>query len=56
MSVITCVEDLPVLAKKRVPKAFADYANSGSCTEFAYRTNSDNGSPSMATRAGPTAL
>ncbi|WP_395824273.1 L-lactate dehydrogenase [Collimonas sp.] len=42
MSVITCVEDLRVLAKKRVPKAFYDYADSGSYTESTYRANSDD--------------
>ncbi|PFH12055.1 L-lactate dehydrogenase (cytochrome) [Collimonas sp. PA-H2] len=40
MSVITCVEDLRLLAKKRVPKAFYDYADSGSYTESTYRANS----------------
>lgn len=42
MSVITCVEDLRLLAKKRVPKAFYDYADSGSYTESTYRANSDD--------------
>jgi L-lactate dehydrogenase (cytochrome) len=36
------VEDLRVLAKKRVPKAFYDYADSGSYTESTYRANSDD--------------
>ncbi|GGX47104.1 alpha-hydroxy acid oxidase [Undibacterium squillarum] len=40
MPVITCVEDLRLLAKKRVPKAFYDYADSGSYTESTYRSNS----------------
>lgn len=39
MAVITCVEDLRILAKKRVPKAFYDYADSGSYTESTYRAN-----------------
>lgn len=39
MAVITCVEDLRVLAKKRVPKAFYDYADSGSYTESTYHAN-----------------
>lgn len=39
MTVITCVEDLRLLAKKRVPKAFYDYADSGSYTESTYRAN-----------------
>jgi len=39
MGVITCVEDLRVLAKKRVPRMFYDYADSGSWTEGTYRAN-----------------
>jgi L-lactate dehydrogenase (cytochrome) len=39
MSVITCVEDLRALAKKRVPRMFYDYADSGSWTEGTYRAN-----------------
>ncbi len=42
MAIITCVEDLRLLAKKRVPKAFYDYADSGSYTESTYRANSDD--------------
>ncbi|PUA18508.1 alpha-hydroxy acid oxidase [Glaciimonas sp. PCH181] len=42
MPVITCIEDLRVLAQKRVPKAFYDYADSGSYTEGTYRANSDD--------------
>ena len=42
MSVITTIEDLRVLAKKRVPKMFYDYADSGSWTESTYRANSDD--------------
>ena len=42
MPVITCVEDLRLLAKKRVPKAFYDYADSGSYTEGTYRANSSD--------------
>jgi len=42
MPVITCVEDLRLLAKKRVPKAFYDYADSGSYTESTYRSNSSD--------------
>jgi len=42
MPVITCVEDLRILAKKRVPKAFYDYADSGSYTESTYRANTDD--------------
>ncbi|MEI5998154.1 alpha-hydroxy-acid oxidizing protein [Paraburkholderia bengalensis] len=40
MSVITCVEDLRLMAKKRVPKAFYDYVDSGSYSEWTYRENS----------------
>ncbi|AUT73714.1 MULTISPECIES: alpha-hydroxy acid oxidase [Paraburkholderia] len=40
MSVITCVEDLRLMAKKRVPKAFYDYVDSGSYSESTYRENS----------------
>jgi L-lactate dehydrogenase (cytochrome) len=39
MSVITTIEDLRVLAKKRVPRMFYDYADSGSWTESTYRAN-----------------
>jgi L-lactate dehydrogenase (cytochrome) len=39
MSVITNIEDLRILAKKRVPKMFYDYADSGSWTESTYRNN-----------------
>jgi L-lactate dehydrogenase (cytochrome) len=37
--VITCVEDLRVLARQRVPRMFYDYADSGSWTEGTYRAN-----------------
>ena len=39
MTVITCIEDLRVLAQKRVPRMFYDYADSGSWTEGTYRAN-----------------
>ena len=42
MSVITTIEDLRVLAQKRVPRMFYDYADSGSWTESTYRANSDD--------------
>ena len=35
----TCIEDLRVLAKRRVPRMFYDYADSGSYTEATYRSN-----------------
>ncbi len=42
MPVITDIEDLRVLAKKRVPRMFYDYADSGSWTESTYRANSSD--------------
>ncbi len=39
MPLITTIEDLRVLAKKRVPRMFYDYADSGSWTESTYRAN-----------------
>ena len=39
MPTITCIEDLRVLAQKRVPRMFYDYADSGSWTESTYRAN-----------------
>ena len=39
MPVITNIEDLRVLAEKRVPRMFYDYADSGSYTESTYRAN-----------------
>jgi len=40
--VITHIEDLRVLAEKRVPRMFYDYADSGSWTEGTYRANSSD--------------
>ena len=42
MTVITTIEDLRVLAEKRVPRMFYDYADSGSWTEGTYRANSSD--------------
>ena len=42
MTVITHIEDLRILAKKRVPRMFYDYADSGSWTESTYRANSED--------------
>ena len=42
MAVITNIEDLRVLAQKRVPRMFYDYADSGSWTESTYRANEDD--------------
>jgi len=39
VTVITHIEDLRVLAEKRVPRMFYDYADSGSYTESTYRAN-----------------
>jgi L-lactate dehydrogenase (cytochrome) len=39
MTPITCIEDLRVLAQRRVPRMFYDYADSGSWTEGTYRAN-----------------
>ena len=42
MPIITNIEDLRVLAEKRVPRMFYDYADSGSWTESTYRANSSD--------------
>tara|TARA_Y100001934_G_scaffold225018_1_gene269351 strand:- start:4873 stop:6018 length:1146 start_codon:yes stop_codon:yes gene_type:complete len=42
MSVITTIEDLRVLAKRRVPKMFFDYMASGSWTETTLRQNMED--------------
>jgi L-lactate dehydrogenase (cytochrome) len=42
MPVITNIEDLRVLAQKRVPRMFYDYADSGSWTESTYRANASD--------------
>jgi L-lactate dehydrogenase (cytochrome) len=39
MRVITCVEDLRLLARRRVPRMFYDYVDSGSWTESTYHAN-----------------
>ncbi|KAF0129989.1 MAG: L-lactate dehydrogenase (cytochrome) [Xanthobacteraceae bacterium] len=39
MSVVTSIEDLRILAERRVPRMFYDYADSGSWTESTYRAN-----------------
>jgi L-lactate dehydrogenase (cytochrome) len=36
---ITCIADLRALAKRRVPRMFYDYADSGALTESTYRAN-----------------
>jgi len=45
MPVITNIEDLRVLAQKRVPRMFYDYADSGSWTESTYRANETDFQP-----------
>jgi L-lactate dehydrogenase (cytochrome) len=39
MPVIACIEDLRLLAQRRVPRMFYDYVDSGSWTESTYRAN-----------------
>ena len=43
--VITCVEDLRILARKRVPRMFYEYADAGSWTESTYRANEADFAP-----------
>ena len=42
LSKITCIEDLRVVAQRRVPRMFYDYADSGSYTQGTYRANEDD--------------
>ena len=42
MTIITTIDDLRVLAKKRVPRMFYDYADAGSWTESTYRANTED--------------
>ena len=42
MTVITSIEDLRILAQRRVPRMFYDYADSGSWTESTYRANASD--------------
>jgi len=39
---ITCIEELRLLARKRVPKMFYDYVDAGSWTEYSYRANEED--------------
>jgi L-lactate dehydrogenase (cytochrome) len=39
MTVITCIDDLKILYKRRVPKMFYDYAETGSWSEQTFRDN-----------------
>ena len=45
MTVITCIEDLRAIARKRVPRMFLDYVEAGSWTEGTLRANSDDFAP-----------
>jgi L-lactate dehydrogenase (cytochrome) len=40
--IITCIEDLRVLARRRVPRMFYDYADSGGWSESTYRANEED--------------
>jgi L-lactate dehydrogenase (cytochrome) len=40
MPVVTCIEDLRLLHRKRAPRPFYDYVDSGSYSEGTYRANS----------------
>ncbi len=42
MTTITCVEDLHRLYRRRVPRMFVDYCDSGSWTESTYRANEED--------------
>ncbi len=39
LSKITCIEDLRIIAKRRVPRMFYDYADSGAWSESTYHAN-----------------
>ncbi len=42
LSKVTCIEDLRIVAKRRVPRMFYDYMDSGSWTEGTYRANEED--------------
>ena len=42
MGVVTCIEDLRQLARRRIPRMFYDYVDAGSWTESTYRANRDD--------------
>ncbi|MCB2132933.1 MAG: alpha-hydroxy-acid oxidizing protein, partial [Rhodobacteraceae bacterium] len=42
MPVITCIDDLKRIYRRRVPRMFYDYAESGSWTEQTFRENSSD--------------
>ena len=39
LSKITCIADLQRIARRKVPKMFYEYADTGSWTESTYRAN-----------------
>ena len=39
---ITCLDDLQRIARRKVPKMFYDYADSGAWTETTYRANQED--------------
>jgi L-lactate dehydrogenase (cytochrome) len=39
MAIVTCIEDLRRLARRRVTRMFYDYVDCGSWTESTYRDN-----------------
>jgi L-lactate dehydrogenase (cytochrome) len=53
LSTMTCIEDLRLLAKRRVPRMFYDYADSGSWTEGTYRANRPTSNASCCASAWP---
>ena len=42
LSKITCIEDLRLVAKRKMPRMFYDYIDSGSWTETTYRENTSD--------------
>jgi len=42
LTTATCIEDLRQMARRRVPRMFYDYVDSGSWTESTYRSNVDD--------------
>ena len=42
MPVITCIDDLKRIYRRRTPRMFYDYAESGSYTESTFRANTDD--------------
>ena len=42
LSKITCIEDLRLVAKRKMPRMFYDYIDSGSWTETTYHENTSD--------------